>query len=241
MKRTILFFAAFLMVLSTANAQWWSSEKVKGNGEMITKERKVGSYDAVKLIGSMNVELVAGTEGNLKVEAESNLQEYILTEVKNGTLKISVEKDINLDPTEEIKVTVPFKDLEEISLTGSGDIWNSDLIKESNLEVQVTGSGDMMLDLEVEDLEGKITGSGDIELKGKARRFECSVTGSGDFDAFGLSAEEVEAKVAGSGDIMVNASKALKASVAGSGDIIYTGNPDKQDFKTFGSGSVSSK
>lgn len=241
MKRTILFFAAFLMVLSTANAQWWSSEKVKGNGEMVTKERKVGSYDAVKLVGSMNVELMAGNEGNLKIEAESNLQEYILTEVKNGTLKISVEKDINLDPTEEIKVSVPFRDLEAVSVTGSGDMWNSDPIKETNLEVQVTGSGDMMLDLEVQNLEGKITGSGDIKLKGKAQKFECSVTGSGDFNAFDLNAEDVEAKVAGSGDIMVRASKALKASVAGSGDIIYAGNPEKQDFKTYGSGSVSSK
>lgn len=240
MKRSILFLAAFLMVLSTANAQWWSNEKIKGNGEMVTKTRSTGSYDAVQLIGSMNVELVAGSEGSIKVEAESNLQEYILTEVKNGTLKISTEKGVNLDPTEDIKITVPFESLEEVSLTGSGDIWNKDVIKASNFKVQVTGSGDMTLNLDVRDLEGKITGSGDINLKGRSENFECSVTGSGDFEAYDLDAENVEARVAGSGDIMVNAKQSLTARISGSGDINYRGNPEKQDFKTFGSGSVSS-
>ena len=240
MKRSILFLAAFLMVLTTANAQWWSSEKIKGNGEMVTKTRSTGSYDAVQLVGSMNVELVAGSEGSIKVEAESNLQEHIITEVKNGTLKISTEKGVNLHPTEDIKVTVPFESLEEIALTGSGDIWNKDVIKASDLMVQVTGSGNMMLNLDVRDLNGKITGSGDIKLKGRSENFECSVTGSGDFEAYDLNAKNVEAKVAGSGDIMVNAAQSLTARVSGSGDINYKGNPERQDFKTFGSGSVQS-
>ncbi|TBW25772.1 head GIN domain-containing protein [Gramella sp. KN1008] len=240
MKKSILFLAAFLMVLSTANAQWWSSEKIKGNGEMVTKTRSTGSYDGIQLVGSMNVELVAGNEGNIKVEAESNLQEYILTEVKNGTLKISTEKGVNLNPTEDIKITVPFESLEEVALTGSGDIWNKDVIKASSLKVQVTGSGDIMLNLDVKDLQGKITGSGDIKLKGKSENFECNVTGSGDFEAFDLAATHVEAAVSGSGDIQVNARQSLTARVSGSGDIQYKGNPDKQDFKTFGSGSVES-
>lgn len=241
MKRTILFFVTCLMIVTSGYAQWWGSEKVKGNGNMLSKQRNLEQYDEVKLVGSMNVQLVAGTEGKIEIHAESNLHEYILTEVKGGSLKISVEKGIDLQPTKEITITVPFRDLSAISLTGSGDIWNKDLIKESNLEVQVTGSGDMKLDLEVQNLKGKITGSGDIQLKGKSQKFECSVTGSGDFDAFSLEAEEVEAKVAGSGDIQVNVSKALKASIAGSGDIVYSGNPERQDFKTYGSGSISAR
>lgn len=240
MKKSILFFAAFLMVLTTAQAQWWNSEKIKGNGEMVTKTRTTGSYDGVQLVGSMNVELVAGSEGNIRIEAESNLQEYILTEVKNGVLKISTEKEVNLNPTEDIKITVPFESLNEVSLTGSGDIWNKDVIKASDFEVQVTGSGDMMLNLDVKDLDGRITGSGDIKLKGRSQNFECRVTGSGDFEAYDLQAANVDAKVSGSGDIMVNAVQSLKASVAGSGDIRYKGNPEKQDFKTFGSGAISS-
>ncbi|AVR46718.1 DUF2807 domain-containing protein [Christiangramia fulva] len=240
MKKTILIVTSLLLAFSSANAQWWSKDKVKGNGEVITKSRSVGDYDGVQLVGSMNVVLVSGNEGNLKIEAESNLQEYIKTEVKNNVLKISTDDDVNIHPTKEIKITVPFRDIHEVSITGSGDIWNDDVIKANNFKMQVTGSGDILLNVDVNDLKGQITGSGDIKLKGRAQDLECKVTGSGDFKAFDLKAENVEAKISGSGDIQVTATESLKASVGGSGDVVYKGNPKKEDFNTSGSGSVSS-
>ncbi|MBZ9731255.1 DUF2807 domain-containing protein [Salegentibacter sp. JZCK2] len=243
MKKLTLILAVLFITSAPVQAQWWgSNETIKGNGEMTSEKRNTGDYDEISLVGSMDVELVSGTEGNLTVEAESNLQEYITTEVSGGTLKISVEKGYNLRPSRNkgIKVTVPFKDLEGVQVTGSGDLWNSDPIKAKKFSTKLTGSGDIKLDLEVENLEGAVTGSGDIELAGKARDFDCKVTGSGDFKAYDLKAENVEATVMGSGDIQISVNKSLKAKVMGSGDIKYKGNPENQDFKTSGSGSISS-
>lgn len=243
MKKLTLIIAALFIASVPAQAQWWrSNETVKGNGEMTSEKRNTSDYSEVSLVGSMDVELVSGTEGNLIVEAESNLQEYITTEVNGGTLKISVEKGYNLKPSRnnEIKVTVPFRDIDAVEVTGSGDLWNSDQIKARNFSTKLTGSGDIKLNLEVENLEGSVTGSGDTEIAGKAGNFGCKVTGSGDFKAYDLKAENVEATVMGSGDIQISANKSLKAKVMGSGDIRYKGNPENQDFKTSGSGSVSS-
>lgn len=235
----------FLVIFSfqTTNAQWWSNKRVSGNGDYITETRRVSEYDQVSLQGSMDVKLIAGKEGELSVEAESNLMEYILTEVNGGNLKISVEKGVNISPSKRmgITITVPFETLEEVSLTGSGDITTSARIKASAFQVQLTGSGDISLDLDAEKVRGRITGSGDIELVGETEEFECSVTGSGDFDASKLKAERVSASVSGSGDIEVYASQELKTRITGSGDINYSGSPKKQDFKTSGSGSVSSR
>ena len=222
MKNLFLILAVSFIATTPVQCQWWgSNETVRGNGEMTSEKRNTEDYDEISLVGSMDVELISGTEGNLTVEAESNLQEYITTEVNGGTLKISVEKGYNLKPSRNngIKVIVPFKDLSA---------------------VEVTGSGDIKLELEVEDLSGQVTGSGDILLSGTARDFDCKVTGSGDFKAYDLKAENVEATVMGSGDIQISANSSLKAKVMGSGDIKYKGNPKNQDFKTSGSGSVSS-
>lgn len=242
MKRTILILAAVILGFTTANAQWFGSEKVKGNGNMETQNRSTASYDRIGLQGSIDMQLVAGKEGEIKVEAESNLQEYIITEVENGNLSVHVKKGYNVQPSHNmhIKVIVPFKDIEAVSLTGSGDVYTSDEIKAEHFEAKVTGSGDMSLDLNVQDLETSINGSGDMKLVGNASHFKCSVNGSGDTKAFDLKAEDVEAKIAGSGDIQVNATKSLEARVAGSGDIVYKGNPEKEDFHTTGSGDVSS-
>lgn len=242
MKRTFLILATLFLGITTANAQWWGSEKVKGNGDMEKQTRSTSDYEKIKLQGSMDMELVAGREGQIIVEAESNLQEYILTEVENGILKISTEKGYNLKPSNdmEIRITVPFEDLEGVALTGSGDVMNADRISARSFEAEVTGSGDMELNLDVENLEASINGSGDINLRGTASTFTCKVNGSGDISAYDLKAKNVEARVSGSGDIQVYASRMLEARVAGSGDITYRGNPEKEDFKTTGSGSVSS-
>ena len=241
MKKSIFIIAVMLLGVSTMNAQWFGGKTIKGNGKMTTENRYTSNYEGVSLVGSMDVELVAGKEGQLKIEAESNLIEYITTNVENGKLKISVEKGVSLDPSnnKKIKVTVPFEEIEEVSLTGSGDIWNKDQIKSEYLKVNMTGSGDIKLDILAKEVKSGITGSGDISLSGKTNSLDCAVTGSGDFKAFNLSAENVEATISGSGDIEVSASKSLEAKVSGSGDIVYKGNPEKENFKTFGSGEIS--
>ena len=241
-----LFFTLMILgfAMSPVHAQWWTgSEKVNGNGNMTAQNRKVSEYEKVALEGSMDVELVAGKEGNLKVEAESNLMEYIVTEVSDGKLKISVENGINLSPSRgmTIKITVPFQSIDEVSLTGSGDIYTANRIESGDFRVQLTGSGDISLDLNCGSVNGTLTGSGDISLKGKTRKFDCRVTGSGDFEAFGLEAEVVNATVSGSGDLQVNPTDELRARITGSGDITYIGNPEKQDFRTAGSGAVSKR
>ena len=242
MKRTILILAALLLSLGTANAQWWKSEKIKGNGEMITQNRNVSNYTKIALIGSMDVELISGKEGALKVEAESNLQEYITTEVSDGVLKISEKKGVSLSPSANrgIKVIVPFEEIEGVSITGSGNIRNSDQIKAKSFETRITGSGNLKLNLNVKDLKSVVTGSGNTELQGAAENFSCTVTGSGDFNAFNLRAFKAEVVISGSGDVEVTSTEELKARVSGSGDIKFKGNPKKEDFKTTGSGSISS-
>lgn len=244
MKKLFLTLAVVALSIQSTQAQWWKgSKEIEGNGKMTTESRSVSEYDQVALLGSMKVQLVAGKEGKLKVEAEENLMEYILTEVEGDKLKIYVEEGYSLDPSRnmDIKVTVPFESLDAVILTGSGDIFSSDEIKAENFDIKITGSGDIKLPLTVKNASASITGSGDIELRGSAKDFDCKVTGSGDISAFDFKSETVSATVTGSGDIQVYASEEIKAKIPGSGDIEYKGNPKKEDFRTMGSGEVTKK
>lgn len=242
MKKLFTTLLLALICVTASQAQWWQgTKKIEGNGNMTTQSREVPNYDAVALTGSMNVQLVRGTEGSLKIEAEENLQQHILTEVNSGRLKISVEKGYSLQASRnyDITITVPFTDLEEVSLTGSGDIVSTEAIKAKNFAIKITGSGNVDLPVQAQTTSASITGSGDIRISGSSVDFDCKVTGSGDISAFDFKAEHVKATVTGSGDLEVYASESLKAVVPGSGDIAYRGNPKKEDFRTMGSGSVS--
>jgi hypothetical protein len=242
MKNAILFFSILLFSVNTVNAQWWSiSKKVDGNKEVTNKTRSAANYDQISVTGMMEVQLIAGSEGKIDIEAESNLMEFIETEVNNGHLRISIQKGVNIEPSKNypIRIVVPFETLGALTLTGSGHIRNSEVIKAKDFKINVTGSGNMNLNLIIENLESTITGSGDVKLKGTSQEFKCKVTGSGDIFAYDLIAVKVDASITGSGDVEVSVENQLDAKISGSGDIKYRGNPDKQNFKTSGSGTVS--
>jgi hypothetical protein len=240
MKKSIALLTIALMFVSVTNAQTWGNKKVKGNGDITTETRNTGDYDGIKCAGTMDFILVAGNEGEIKLEGESNLLEHIVTEIKGGNLIVKVKKGYSLRSSKYkgIKITIPFKEINVVSLAGSGDIVSQDKITSNKLSVSLAGSGDIVLDVETNELVGSLAGSGDLTLKGKTNDFKISLAGSGDFHAFDLKSENAEASLAGSGDIKISCNIVLKVRIAGSGDIEYKGSP-KVTKKVSGSGSVS--
>lgn len=244
MKTTVLFISIALLSITTINAQWWgNSKKIKGDGNMVTKTRSVSDYDQIKVKGSLDVSLISGTEGQLKIEGESNLIEYIVTEVEDESLKIYVKKGYYLKQStgKKLVITVPFKDISVVSLSGSGDINSTDTIKADDFKTGLSGSGDISLSLDAKNVSSAVSGSGDIVLRGSSDSFVAKVSGSGDLQAFDLKAKDVTAAVAGSGDVEVTATSSIKARVSGSGDIYYRGNPAKEDKKVSGSGDITKR
>ena len=239
MKKGIV-LTLILAITVSCSAQW--GKKVKGNGDKVTIERSTGDYDEIVVSGWFDVDLVDGKEGQLILEGESNLLEYITTEVKNGKLYIKTENNVNLKPSDwknGIYITVPVEKISAISLSGSGDIVGKTTIKTEKLVTAMSGSGDITLNVEASAVSASMSGSGDITLSGNTTDFSATISGSGDIKAFDLEADNVEATVSGSADIKVTANKMLNARVSGSGDITYRGNPEKLDTKTAGSGDIS--
>jgi hypothetical protein len=232
-----LFFTTF------ANAQWFSKDRIKGNGKMITVKRNTASYDAIKVSGFLDVDLIAGKEGNISIHGEENIVPFIKIEVEGSVLKIYTEKNKSISTSngKKLVITVPFESISEVSLAGSGDIVSKSTIQSSRFVTTLTGSGDITLIIDSKKTEASLNGSGDIVLKGNTIDFISKVAGSGDIEASGLRVENADVAIAGSGDSTVFCTNTLKARVSGSGNINYKGNPKIKDTKVNGSGEILKK
>lgn len=237
MKNVVLKSIALVFVFTLSIAHTYA-QRVKGNGKIVQKTRNIGSFDGVGVSGSFDVILVSGNEGKLEISVEENLEPYLITEVKDGNLKIKWKKGTNIRTTKSTQVKVHFKEISSLAMSGSGDIISKDVIKGKSLDIAVAGSGDIKLDMQVQKAQSAISGSGDIELSGKATEFEAAVSGSGDIEAYDLKTEKADLKVAGSGSIGISVSNEIVARVSGSGDIKYKGQPRIEDIKVSGSGNV---
>jgi len=240
MNKILTSILALVITSTSLNAQF-SNKKIKGNGNIITTDRSVTDFDKIGIAGSFDVILNKGNEGEISIQADENLMEYIITEVKDGRLNIKPKKKHQLKSTKTIQITVGFNDLEEVSLAGSGDVTTSDAINASDLKLSLAGSGDMNLKVSAKHLTSKIAGSGNISLNGSTDEFSCSIAGSGNLNGYELKATVAKAKIAGSGNIKVNAVSEIHANIAGSGNVYYTGNPDVEKSNSAGSGSLKKK
>ncbi len=242
MKKTTVFIIALFLATTISHAQWGKGKKIKGNGNVTTITRTTSDYDAVSVSGFFDVELVNGTEGKITLEGESNLLEYVETEVSDDKLKIKVKKGYNLRVSngKKLVITVPFKDISSVALSGSGDVYTKNAtVKTDRFKMALSGSGDVIMDVDVDDLTMAVSGSGDMTATGTADSAEIKLAGSGDIHAYKLKAKSADVSLAGSGDIRVYVEDNLRARVAGSGDITYKGRPSKEDTKVAGSGSIS--
>ncbi|MFC5045354.1 head GIN domain-containing protein [Aquimarina hainanensis] len=240
---TTIITLTLLTVFTSANAQFFGNKKVKGNRDITTTHRTTGSYDKISARGNIDVLLIEGKEGDITIKAESNFMEYIVTETRENTLVIKVKNGVSLRPSrnKNIEVTVPYRDITAVSVSGSGKVEGESAIKSDTFKTKVSGSGDVILSINANVVEAAVSGSGDISLTGTTTIFKAKVSGSGDVEADSLKAKEVYAAVSGSGDISANATNLINGKVMGSGDITYSGSPQKRDTKVSGSGSIRSK
>ncbi|HEY1113210.1 MAG TPA: head GIN domain-containing protein, partial [Chitinophagaceae bacterium] len=213
-----------MIVLSSCS--YMGGKRVTGDGELSSENRTVGDFRGVEVTGSMQVIVSQGPTATVRVEADRNLHSYIVTELDGEVLEVRPKKGYNLRPRAHIKVYVTAPQYHTLAVTGSGKIQSTSKISGSEkLKVDVTGSGDIVADVDAPAINTEITGSGSITLNGNTRTLGTEITGSGEVHNFNLLSEATEIEISGSGNAEVYASKQLNIHIAGSGDVQYKGNP----------------
>ena len=231
---------------------------VQGSGGVAEEERDVSGFTGLTLAGIGDVIVELGDEEALTVEAEENLLQYLETEVHGDTLEIGIQDQINLRPSEPVHFYVTVIELDEIALSGSGNIQLPDL-ETDHFRLTIHGSGDVSMgELTAEDFNISIMGSGDIDVAALyADTLDINITGSGDlnihdgqvdyqeddipgsgyYSARDLESERADVNIFGSGDVTLRVNEHLVVRIPGSGDVAYAGDATV-DSRVNGSGHV---
>jgi hypothetical protein len=230
MKKPVIWIALALLLSAC------SFGIVRGSGRLATESREVRNFDRVSLTGSGEVALTQGDEESLTIEADRNVMQYILSEVKDGTLTLGPERGTIVQPT-RLQFTLGVKTLDGLTVSGSGDI-TAERAATDRLEIVVSGSGGVCIyALAAQEVEVRISGSGDVELHGRVTDLKLDISGSGKYHGGDLRSETTSATISGSGGATVWATERLDADISGSGSVSYYGEPET-DVSRSGSGKV---
>ena len=203
---------------------WTMGTKMVGSGQVTKTHRQVTGFKGVSLELPSSVEVIQGESEGVLIETDDNIAPLIETVVENDQLRIRpISRFKSLKPT-SIKITVNARNVERISISGSGDV-RAEKLRSQTLEARISGSGDISIGtLDADSLSVAISGNGDFFAGGRADTVRLNISGSGDLKTGTLAAKNVTLNISGSGDAKVWASQTLDVRIAGSGDVDYYGN-----------------
>lgn len=238
MKKSLVFMLGLLSVAFVSSAQ------------VTKKTLELPEFKSIYVNSNYTVYLKQTNKQEVIVEALTEIYELTNVIVENGILMINVERkpdspnksvwakidDIKVNPT--MKVYVSMKNLTDLQVNGGGKIISENSLAASTLNLSVSGSGSMDLDIKGDVVKTEVSGSGKIALRGYASSMDALVSGSGSLNAFSCPLDAVKVKVSGSGACELNVTTTIDALVLGSGTIKHKGNTKNTTKKIYGSGSV---
>jgi hypothetical protein len=183
-----------------------------GGGPRVTITRDVPPFDRIQVSDSLDVDVVPGGGGQVRVRAGRDVMDRVRTESRDGVLHLDiVDRGIVIgpDPLGDVRIEVPIQSLSGVLIDGSGDVELRGL-DEDRFELRVRGAGDITASGTVDHLTATIQGAGDAELAELATR-TASVT------------------VQGAADADLRVSDALDVTVHGAADVSYRGDPVVQE------------
>lgn len=220
-------------LITTASAQ-------KSINDANAQKRNVQGFHAIEVSGGIDLYLTQGDEAVAVSASKDEYRDKIITEVKNGVLKIWFDWKSNLKiewSNRKLKAYVSFKNLDGLEASGGSDVIVDGSIKVAKLDMGISGGSDFKGKVESDDLKIHASGGSDVTISGKATRLTIDASGGSDFGGYDFAADICNIEASGGSDVHITVNKELTANASGGSDVFYKGNGLIRDLKT-GGGSI---
>lgn len=202
------------------------------------EKRNVSGFHAIEVSGGIDLYLSQGEEAVAVSASKDEYRAKIVTEVKDGVLKIWFDWKSNMRidwGNHKLKAYVSVKNLDRLEGSGGSDIEIDGLIKTTKLDLEISGGSDFDGKIESDELKIQASGGSDVSISGKAARLTIDASGGSDFKGYDLVSDICNVEASGGSDVHVTVNKELSANASGGSDVFYKGSGLIRDIKTSGS------
>ncbi len=239
MKKSAFLLIIIALLVNSCIIDGWNNG-ISGNGHVEEESRDVSGFTGVHASTGIDVFISEGSDFDVKVEADENLLEVILTELNGNMLVIKTDR-VNIRSAKSKKVYVTMPKLKELKISSAGDCKGMTSFNCDDLRVSISSAGDLKLDVEANRIDINISSSGDATLTGRTGVLDANLSSAGDLHAFDLIAETVSVDVSSAGDARVYASEEISMNASSAGNVYYKGEADVVHSRSSSAGDIVKK
>ncbi len=237
--KTLTKITAILVILFTTTSCFIDGMTgIRGNGNIVSEDRNINSdFDAIKVQQGINLFLTQGNSTELNVEADDNIMDLLITEVKNNELKIYFEKNVYRAKARNVYLTT--STISKIRTSSGASVKSENTLQVNTLDLDSSSGSSIKVYVSADKVISSTSSGADIDIYGKTNTFSASASSGSSIDADKLESVDAYAKASSGANIDVNVSGKLTAKASSGGDIDYEGDPINVDKDTSSGGSVS--
>ncbi len=239
MKKAAFLSIVLVLSLSSCYFDGWGTG-ISGNGNVVEETRDISGFIGVEVSTGIDVYLTQGDEFEVMVEADENLQDVILTELKGDRLVVRTDHR-NIRNAKSKKVHISLPELSELKISSAGDCVGQTPFQCEDLRLSISSAGDLTLEVEADRIDLDISSSGDARISGSAAEFDASLSSAGDLNAFDLVAGIVDVSVSSAGNASVHATEEISMSASSAGNIYYRGDARVVHSNSSSAGNIAHK
>lgn len=202
------------------------------------KVYKVGVFSKVAIAGGFNINISQSHQAALSINGKDDILQRIRVSVKDGLLLIEMTKQfdrrwrIKQDDVPTINLSIV--KLAELQINGYATLRSNNQLKVDNIDVNLTGSNKIDLDLSCNRLTLESSGASYIRLKGSGKSFDLTMSGAGIFDGFDYTTSSSNIAINGTGKARVHSQDIIKGHIYGLGALYYKGTPKLEVKRSIG-------
>ncbi|NUM32144.1 MAG: DUF2807 domain-containing protein [Bacteroidetes bacterium] len=222
----IAFILLFLIInFSCMKEQLNDCFQSTGNDISITKF--VNPFKKINIGENFKIIILQDTTKSeyVKITAGKNIINQIVSNVKDGTLKIQNKNTCNFVRSYKRKITIEInvKTLDEIIISSVSDLFSYDTLYFENKYVRLKnfGLGDVNLKIKCGFLDVQSINSGNITLEGFSNIMSCSIEEVSSFDARKLLCDDIYIDCHTPLDCFVYPKIKLYVKIFNSGNVFY--------------------
>lgn len=201
-----------------------------------TEKREVSLFNRIDFRGIGRLILSQGEKQFVTVTATDVVLPHVRTYVRDGVLIVSLRwwpgMLLRIAEMKTLEVQLIVEELAGLKISGAGVVQSREKIQVKEMDIQLSGAGEISLELHGRRIDTRLTGAGSIVLWGEAEEQEIHLTGAGSIQAENLVTRSARIHSSGAGECRVHATEALDAKLSGAGSIRYRGNPKIQSRMT---------
>lgn len=236
--KTITKLVAMLVVLfSTTSCFIDGFTGIRGNQNVISESRTINSkFDEIDIQQGIKLYLTQGNSNSLKVEADENIMELLVTEVNDNQLKIYFKKNVYKAKARNVYLTT--NSISSIDASSGSSVKSENTWQSSNLQINTSSGSSVRFHINADEINCSSSSGSNIRLYGKTNNLSVKASSGSSIDADELNSVDTYAKASSGASINVNVSGKLTAKASSGGDVDYEGNPTAIDKDTSSGGSV---